>query len=188
MKLYDEAIRWLDAEERDRSLRTDHTCDGMERIRTMIAQLSREFDCYRDGFPGFVYRIGVREPIEWNEPRIIKIGWSVDPQKRLSQFQTGCPMKLDLWELVPAMPWAEGFLHQLLAHRRIRGEWFNVRYDGDFPEMLAAFRTLEVLASAAGFYQRHLAEFEQGPSSSLDMSWMDQNCDGWRCLPSVEFR
>ncbi|WP_051848611.1 MULTISPECIES: GIY-YIG nuclease family protein [unclassified Streptomyces] len=57
--------------------------------------------------------------------RHIKIGISVDPEKRLSSMQTGSPAGMDLlWTGTGGRP-AEAYLHGRFADRRIRGEWFD---------------------------------------------------------------
>lgn len=70
----------------------------------------------------------------------VKIGWSVDPWKRLETLQAGNPRELVLLTLKKfgTDAWAtEAALHQEFAAHQIRGEWFNP--------------TPEILARAASF-------------------------------------
>jgi hypothetical protein len=54
----------------------------------------------------------------------VKIGYSSDPLKRLSQLQTGTTDRLDLLFTFVGSNKEELQLHQELAAYRIRGEWF----------------------------------------------------------------
>lgn len=60
----------------------------------------------------------------------VKIGHTTnDPTHRMSQLQTGCPAKLDLFAVVDG--WGredERKIHELLRGYHVRGEWF--RLDG----------------------------------------------------------
>lgn len=58
----------------------------------------------------------------------IKIGVSKHPEKRLKQFQTGCPYELKLLLVVNGDLQTEKGFHQLFETTNVRGEWF--RYDG----------------------------------------------------------
>lgn len=75
------------------------------------------------GMASFIYAIGP-------EPDLLKIGYSQDVAKRLSQLQVGIPYELRVYhtESVPfgAAPFLEREIHKRfkVAHRR--GEWFSV--------------------------------------------------------------
>lgn len=56
----------------------------------------------------------------------IKIGYSVDPEKRLAQLQTGSPYELRLLAKWPGTIEAEQRAHQCLTQYRCGGEWFSV--------------------------------------------------------------
>jgi hypothetical protein len=82
---------------------------------------------------GYVYFIRV---IGTN---MVKIGYTTNPVKcRLSQLQVGNPRALEVLETVqtPDYKDIEGELHQKLASRRIRGEWFNLEQDVDCCDLI----------------------------------------------------
>lgn len=60
----------------------------------------------------------------------VKIGFSVDPAKRVRQLQTGHATKLTVFyseevalDKVRAL---EKIIHRTLSHRRQKGEWFSI--------------------------------------------------------------
>ncbi len=56
----------------------------------------------------------------------IKIGKSLDPQKRVTGMQTGSPVPLRLLaQIVEAAEDLEETLHADFAHLRLHGEWFR---------------------------------------------------------------
>lgn len=67
---------------------------------------------------GFVYIIQIRDDGPF------KIGWALDPQKRLAELQTACPYKLVLRHVRSGDKALEGQLHRQLASQRLSGEWF----------------------------------------------------------------
>jgi len=69
------------------------------------------------GFVYFIEAVGT--------PRI-KLGYSVDPEKRLKELQTGSPYKLALLAKWPAIPQTETYLHELFTEYRVHGEWFEL--------------------------------------------------------------
>ncbi len=66
---------------------------------------------------GFVYAIGDGEGR-------VKIGWSADPIRRLSQINTNCPQSVGLLGVIEATKEQEAEAHNLLAPWRVSGEWF----------------------------------------------------------------
>jgi Meiotically Up-regulated Gene 113 (MUG113) protein len=56
---------------------------------------------------------------------LIKIGAAGDPQARLLQLQTGCPVELALLATMPGTKKTETELHAQFADVRVRGEWFE---------------------------------------------------------------
>lgn len=63
----------------------------------------------------------------------VKIGYAVDPERRLRQLQTGSPHRLELRRTVcPATMAQEAELHRRFAAYRDHGEWF--RLTGDVAE------------------------------------------------------
>lgn len=71
---------------------------------------------------GFIYVIS--HP-SW--PQYVKIGRAFDPESRLRGYQTGCPLRE--YELQHAVYFtdchdAEKAIHERLAHKQMKGEWF----------------------------------------------------------------
>lgn len=68
--------------------------------------------------------------------RHVKIGISIDPNKRLSSLQTGAPAGMRLLWTGPGGRPLERHLHKHFADRHVRGEWFD--FSGcDAVEMIA---------------------------------------------------
>lgn len=82
---------------------------------------------------GYVYLVAA-------ENGAVKIGRSLDPNKRLVGLQGDSPLRL---HLLVAFPFQRGHnleydLHQMLAERRLRGEWFALRVE-DLEAVAALF-------------------------------------------------
>ena len=83
-----------------------------------IAQLMRRTINATDMDGGFVYFMRCRE--------IVKVGYSIDPGRRLLELQALIPFDVELMGYLPASAKAERALHQALSsirHGRLR-EWF----------------------------------------------------------------
>lgn len=77
---------------------------------------------------GFVYVIG-------NEHmKICKIGYSVNPHKRISAIQTGCPYPIEIIAIVKGSREMEKALHRKYVMYKTSGEWF--RYEGKLKESI----------------------------------------------------
>lgn len=67
---------------------------------------------------------------EGKDAESVKIGFSVDPDKRVRQLQTGHAASLMVFyrEAVEAdkVRALERVVHRLLSHRRQKGEWFSL--------------------------------------------------------------
>ena len=67
---------------------------------------------------------------EGKDATSVKIGFSVDPDKRVRQLQTGhaSPLVVFYREEVEAgqIRALEKIVHRLLSHRRQKGEWFSL--------------------------------------------------------------
>lgn len=64
--------------------------------------------------------------IEARQSKLVKIGFSTEPSKRIATLQTGCPEELlvvAIWEGSQA---DEHAIHSALREHRINGEWFTV--------------------------------------------------------------
>jgi len=55
----------------------------------------------------------------------VKIGWSLNPMKRLRSLQTGSGQVLRLLAVMPGDRKKERAMHRAFSSRRIHGEWFN---------------------------------------------------------------
>lgn len=85
---------------------------------------------FRDKF--IVYFI---KPVGQDGP--IKIGLSNDPARRIAEFATWSPLRLELLGSVPGS-WAdEQFMHECLADHLSHGEWFHAS-----PEVLSAVNSV----------------------------------------------
>lgn len=69
---------------------------------------------------GFVYAIHAKGT------RRVKIGYSVEPEKRLNELQTGCPYSLILIGVRPGTVELERTIHRRLKPLRLEGEWFRM--------------------------------------------------------------
>lgn len=74
---------------------------------------------YSHALPGNIYFIqqGPEGPI--------KIGWTLDPKKRLREFQTANAHVLYLRGVISGSRGDEANVHGLFEEHRIRGEWFQ---------------------------------------------------------------
>lgn len=62
----------------------------------------------------------------------LKIGYSADPEARVKQLQTGCPMEIALAGKIFGSEESEALWHRTFAKYRTTGEWFKAD-----PELLA---------------------------------------------------
>ncbi|MFC9497612.1 GIY-YIG nuclease family protein [Streptomyces sp. NPDC056982] len=85
---------------------------------SLTAQGSRVARPQRDR-SGQVYAIRDRKT------RHVKIGLSIDPEKRLSSLRTGSPTGMDLLWVGPGGRPLERRLHSRFSDRHVRGEWFD---------------------------------------------------------------
>ena len=72
--------------------------------------------------------------IQSNKTGMIKIGRSIDPQKRLKQLQTGNAEMLKLIASFKNMGWREKLIHESLKKWSEEGEWFNINCVGSIPD------------------------------------------------------
>lgn len=71
--------------------------------------------------------------IQSKETGHIKIGRSVNPEKRIKALQTGSHRQLRLIASFQDMGWREPELHEYLKKWRVSGEWFDVECVGSIP-------------------------------------------------------
>tara|TARA_B100001094_G_C18024945_1_gene717072 strand:- start:500 stop:787 length:288 start_codon:yes stop_codon:yes gene_type:complete len=71
--------------------------------------------------------------IQSDKTGMIKIGRSLNPQKRLKQLQTGNPNNLKIIYVFKKQGHLETYLHQYLDKWRCKGEWFKYQCVGAIP-------------------------------------------------------
>lgn len=59
----------------------------------------------------------------------VKIGYAAEPEKRIPSLRTGNPNEIVVLGLMDGDYDTERELHERFAHRRIRGEWFDIGDD-----------------------------------------------------------
>jgi hypothetical protein len=95
---------------------------------------------------GWVYLISphVNNAAPGPEDRFVKVGYSSDPGRRLSELQTGCPYPLAVAATYPGCRRLERAIHLAIGDHRSHGEWYerSVR-------TAALFYVLETVAVAA---------------------------------------
>jgi len=66
--------------------------------------------------------------IQLGETDIYKIGFSIDPQKRIKQLQRKSPIPLNLlwWNFGHDYKSIEKYLHHRFREQRVQGEWFQL--------------------------------------------------------------
>lgn len=74
--------------------------------------------------------------IQSDNTGMIKIGRSINPEKRLKQLQTGNPNRLKLIASFKGLGWREKLLHERLKNWSAEGEWFSYECVGDIPNDL----------------------------------------------------
>ncbi len=57
---------------------------------------------------------------------LVKVGKSVNPEKRLKSLQTGTPHKLELVHTVNSIKYNESWFHDILSKFHISGEWYQL--------------------------------------------------------------
>jgi hypothetical protein len=88
---------------------------------------STDSDVINDGFVYFVldgFKPSAKLGGDWDERSYVKIGYSKNPEERLSALQTATPERLDLMGYIPGNPDTEKQFHTLFGHLRHKGEWF----------------------------------------------------------------
>jgi hypothetical protein len=103
----------------------------------------RDARAQRNGVPGYVYLI--TEDRLGGGIRYVKIGYSVNPQKRVAELQTGNPRLLKLLYAMPGTPEDERRLHAKYAKHNVLQEWFEVT-----KELILEFPPETAAASSGG--------------------------------------
>lgn len=67
--------------------------------------------------------------IQAQEGGPVKIGWTVNPHKRLKALQAASPYKLVIRYTLRGTQQLEHYLHERFASSRLEGEWFEVHHD-----------------------------------------------------------
>ncbi len=92
----------------------------------------RDRRAQREGKQGYVYLI--TEHFDGGALRYVKIGYSVNPRKRVAELQTGNPRKLILLYAMPGTEEDERRLHTKYIKANVMQEWFRVT-----PELICEF-------------------------------------------------
>jgi len=83
-----------------------------------------------------------------HENKFVKIGYTKNIHKRLTQLQTSSPVKLDVLYLIEGDTNLEKELHKLFGHLVTSGEWFTFN-----DSILDYFKDKECLLWSEGFTQ-----------------------------------
>jgi T5orf172 domain len=94
--------------------------------------------------------------------QFIKIGVANSISVRMRQFRAGNPhlLRLVIQRQVPEAYWLEKRLHQILVHRSVGREWFEITIDEGRAAMKIAMTELQL-------YRKKQAEWEQQSSERL---------------------
>lgn len=89
-----------------------------------------------------------------------KIGYAADPKSRLSNLQVGQAVEIKLHYSeetdTEKAKVIEKIIHKTLAHKRVRGEWFNIPLDEAIGEVKYAFIRWEEEPSLSFRFKRRL--------------------------------
>ena len=72
----------------------------------------------------------------------VKIGVAINPESRMAELQTGNPVELKLWLVLPGGLKEERLLHHKLGASRVRGEWFVL--NDDLKRIIAKYSALTI--------------------------------------------
>lgn len=92
----------------------------------------RDRRAQREGKQGYVYLI--TEALPGGALRYAKIGYSVNPKKRVAELQTGNPRTLVLLYMMPGTEEDERRMHREFASDNVLAEWFMIT-----PSLLSRF-------------------------------------------------
>lgn len=110
----------------------------------------RDKRAQRQGKQGYVYLI--TEALPGGGLRYAKIGYSVNPKKRVAELQTGNPRTLVLLYMMPGTEEDERQLHAKYASDNVLQEWFAIT-----PELILEFPTdtqVNVVGSCPSWAQK----------------------------------
>ena len=82
--------------------------------------------------------------------QFIKIGRSIDPEKRKDSLQTASPIKLRIKAILPGDSKTESGLHEMFSHLRGQGEWF--RYTDELKWFLRAIQNNPTMHNIKSLY------------------------------------
>lgn len=99
----------------------------------------RDARAQREGKQGFVYCIGEEDYSP--DSNYVKVGYSVNPQKRVAELQTGNPRKLVILAIMKGTLEDERALHAKYADANILQEWFELS-----DELLEEFQPADEVA------------------------------------------
>lgn len=75
---------------------------------------------------------------------LVKIGYSIDPTRRLMSLQTGFAGALSMMRTLSGGRAAERWLHGHFASLRVAGEWFHFRHDMMTIDVPSSIQTIDI--------------------------------------------
>lgn len=99
----------------------------------------------------------------------VKIGYSVDPQKRLKEFWTG-NINLRIEKTIPGTIRDEKLLHRVFAEKRIQNEWFALD-DSDIENMESTLLIVRSVASTEADKPKRIRPEYVPPAEPSDSIW-----------------
>lgn len=106
---------WKRKNEEVRAAKMRKELDDIRKDEDALADTSKS----RKRYKGYVYFI------QGQCGGAIKIGYSVNPEKRLKELQTGYPDTLVMLLMIPGSEATERALHRQFEASRLKGEWFR---------------------------------------------------------------
>lgn len=110
---------------------------------------------------GFVYVIGAESS------RVVKIGFAVDPSRRLTHLQTGSPVRLAILAALPGSRTFEAKLHKVFKDLRKHGEWF------DFGKVEPVTAIAEAWLTITRQPESEIVQFDELPEHDEEVSLLE---------------
>jgi hypothetical protein len=110
----------------------------------------------------------------------VKIGKALNPEKRLTDLQTGAPEELELLLCLPNRPpFEESQLHYRFRKYRVLGEWFEYRSDlksfiDNKIKNPSPLKGDDLAVAPSGTYEVYLNKSDRPPKARPDKVWKVQ--------------
>jgi T5orf172 domain. len=104
----------------------------------------------------------------------VKIGWAVDPVRRMNNLSCGSPFRMELMATlkVDDAKKAEGEVHRALHRFRVRGEWFHLN---EFVEAaISGWVTRKEVTPHAGVYEITVDDLKSVYPRTPSQEWMER--------------